>query len=127
MEAYITIGIAAVSLAGVRTFVLMIRERRSAVADEVCKTNIPPNITVEMVVSPDGNERVRIFQRPEGTFGVCLERAVDGEKGWYPPTSPGTDSVYASIKIAKREVSVTIPWCEPIEKTAFSWKTLQLP
>ena len=118
MEPLIITAIALVSIAATRQLVLMIRENRSAAAAEKRKESITPFITVEMIVSPDGKERVRIFQRPEGTFGVCLERAIDGDEGWYPPTSPSTGSVYASVEIAKREISVTMPWCKPIEESA---------
>ena len=113
MEALIIAAIAAVSLAGIRQLVVMIRENRFAAAEEERRRSIPPFITVDMIVSPDGSERVRVFKRPEGTFGICLERAVDDDPDSYYSTSPGTGSVYASADIAIKEASVTIPWCNP--------------
>lgn len=117
MKFYIILAIVAISFAGLRQLVVAIRKNRSNVADEERRRNIPPFITVNTILRPDGSERLRIFQRPEGSFGVCLERAIDGGLGWYPPTSPGTGSVYASVEIAVREVSVTLPWCKSVEET----------
>ena len=109
-EALIVVAIASVTLAGIRQIFRMVREGRVVAANQKQRRNKLPDITVEEILSPDGSERVRIFQRPEGTFGVCLDRAVQGGRGWYPPTSPGTGSVYASAEIAKREIFMTVPW-----------------
>jgi hypothetical protein len=104
-----------VSLAGLRLLAQMMRNNRVKTRDEERSRNIPPNTFVEEIVSPEGNKRVRIFQRPGGTFGISIDSAAKDGFGWLGSASPGTGAVYASIEIAKREISLTLPWCKSKE------------
>jgi hypothetical protein len=99
-------------------FIRVRRERRTLVADETKRNLLPPVITVKEIVRPDGRERVRIFLRPEGTYGVAIDHAPLDELGWCPPTSLGTGAVYASVEIAEREISLTLPWRHTHEENA---------
>jgi hypothetical protein len=94
------------------------RKQRIFAADEKMRRALPPIFTVKEIVRSSGKERVRIFRRPEGTFGIAIDHAPRGETGWVPATSLGTGAVYASVGIAEREISLILPWCRSHEQKA---------
>jgi hypothetical protein len=117
MQAWPIIMVVSFSVVIMGHLVRVRREQRALAADEKKKA-LPPVITVKEIVRPDGRERVRIFLRPEGTYGVAVDHAPLDESGWCAPTSIGTGAVYASVEIAEREISLILPWCGPHEESA---------
>ena len=92
-------------------------EHLKLLADGKNKSDFSPYATVKIIVRPDGKERVRIFQRPDNTYGVAIDYWSNDGEFWFPPTSAGTGAYYASVEIAESEIPFIAHWCHANEKT----------
>ncbi len=86
------------------------RDALLALEAEKRRAVFKPRITVKEIVRPDRKERVRIFRRAEGTYGVAIDSWSDDGECWIGSLCPGTGAVYASPEIAEREVAVEMSW-----------------
>jgi len=67
-------------------------------------------ITVKVVVRRDGRERVSVFHRPDGSYGVAIEQ-VNAAGVWGPADLLDAGATFGSVALALREASTSRPWC----------------
>src|SRR5438046_1549144 len=94
------VAVAVITVSYVRSRRAKDRTERNAAAvvgaDGGDRSTAPqPRVSVREIVRPDGKERVRVFRRPEGTYGVVFDSWSDDGQCWLASFSPGTGAVYA--------------------------------
>ena len=120
MQSWPIILVVVTSFVITRHFIRVRREQRISAAiekerdafvvveAEKRKAAFKPSITVKEIVRPDGKERMRIYRRAEGTYGVAIDSWSADGACWMGPFSPSTGAVYATPEIAEREIAVEV-------------------
>jgi hypothetical protein len=70
---------------------------------------------IKTITSLDGNHRVEVFQRPEGTFGFDEFYFDEEEQAWCMVNSrEGSYPVFDTLKRALQEIAGRIPWAHEV-------------